>query len=56
MIKRGLSCIALTLIIMFPALIYDIFPIALEGGLEQEMYRGINLGNALEASKEGEWG
>ena len=55
MAKRDLSCIMLTLI-MFLSLAYSVSSMTGGGGSEHRMYRGINLGNALEAPKEGQWG
>ena len=55
MAKRELSCIMLTLI-MFLSLAYSVSSMTGGGGSEHRMYRGINLGNALEAPKEGQWG
>ena len=55
MAKRELSCIMLMLI-MFLSLTYSVFSMSGREGSEYRMYRGINLGNALEAPKEGQWG
>ena len=55
MTKRELSCIILMLI-MFLMLTCSISSMTAGEGSEHKMYRGINLGNALEAPKEGQWG
>ena len=55
MTKRELSCTILTLI-MFLSLTCNTTSMTTGKGTEHKMYRGINLGNALEAPKEGQWG